>query len=399
MRLPSIALIGLALALGHARAEPAPASATVLAPGQEAALKPKDAFKDCPDCPEMVVIPAGKFLMGSKERKPGDEGSEGPQHEVVFAKPFAVGRFGVTFEEWHKCVAAGGCNYDPSISSEISRRPAEVTWPDAQKYVTWLSSITGMPYRLLSEAEREYVTRAGTTTVYNTGDTIAHDQAWYSNFYYDAKGSKPVGSFPPNAFGVYDTHGNMYDWVEDCWHDRYDGAPAGGSAWTENGDCDWRVLRGGVWGDALDRITSASRWYGKAASGDLESAGFRVARALAPLPASPPLRAGFDPKVAELLGERDSNGYGPYPAIAAMLAASGTSGDAWNNFLASLKSEEDLVKFRKFAMLARQITASGKSVFTRSSEADANRNALLKLGHELFGDRFPAPERLPGHPQ
>ena len=134
-----------------------------------------------------------------------------------------------------------------------------------------------------------------------------------------------------------------------------------------------------------------AEWYGKVAPRSRESAGFRVARALALLPASPPLRAGFDPKVAELLGERDSNGYGPYPAIAAMLAASGTSGDAWNNFLASLKSEEDLVKFRKFAMLARQITASG-------NQADANRNALLKLGHKLFGDRFPAPEGLPGRP-
>ena len=232
-----------------------PAPAAVLAPGEEAALKPKDIFKDCPDCPDMVAIPAGKFLMGRKDAK-ARRSNEGPQHEVIIAMPFAVGRFGVTFEEWHKCVAAGGCNYNPS---EISRRPVVVIWPEAKNYVAWLSKLTGKPYRLLSEAEREYVTRAGTTTVYNTGDIITDDQAWYSNFYYDAKGSKPVGSFPPNAFGVYDTHGNMDEWVEDCWHDRYDGAPADGSAWIENGDCDWRVVRGGRWGEALDGITSASR--------------------------------------------------------------------------------------------------------------------------------------------
>ncbi len=388
MRLTSITLLvlALALALGQASAQPAPA--TVLATDQEQTLKPKDIFKDCPDCPEMVVIPAGKFLMGSKEQNPGDEGNEGPQHEVIIAKPFAVGRFSVTFEEWDKCVAAGGCVYNPSVPYTISRRPAEVTWPDAQKYVTWLSSITGKPYRLLSEAEREYVTRAGTTTVYNTGDTIAHDRAWYSYFYYDAKQSKPVGSFPPNAFGVYDTHGNMDEWVEDCWHSRYDGAPADGSAWIENGDCELRVLRGGGWRDSLIGITSANRRYAFGTAGVLKGASFRGPLAYAGFRVA---RAVIDPKVAELLGGRDGNGYGSNPAIAAMLTASRTSGNAWNSFLASLKGEEDLARLRKFLLLARRTAASGKSVFTGSSEADAGLNALLKLGHELFGDRFPAP--------
>ena len=140
MRLPSIALIGLALALALGQARAGPAPAPVLAAGQEAILKPKDIFKDCPDCPDMVVIPAGKFLMGSKEQKPGDEGNEGPQHEVIIGKPFAVGRFSVTFEEWHKCVAAGGCNYNPS---EISRRPVVVSWLEAKNYRAWLSKLTG----------------------------------------------------------------------------------------------------------------------------------------------------------------------------------------------------------------------------------------------------------------
>jgi formylglycine-generating enzyme required for sulfatase activity len=276
MRLRYGAIIGLALAwaMGQAGAEPAPTPAAVLTSDVEQALKPKDVFKDCPDCPEMVVIPAGNFLMGRKDASP--RSNEGPQHEVVIAKPFAAGRFSITFEEWHKCATAGGCHYNPS---EISRRPAVVTWQQAKNYVAWLSKLTGEPYRLLSEAEREYVTRAGTTTIYNTGDTITHDQAWFSNFYYDAKESKPVGSFPPNAFGAYDTHGNMWEWVEDCWHRRYNGAPAGGSAWTEKGDCDWHVLRGGFWGESLKGITSATRWYGEAAP--QVGSGFRVARALA----------------------------------------------------------------------------------------------------------------------
>ncbi|WP_210336388.1 formylglycine-generating enzyme family protein, partial [Rhodomicrobium vannielii] len=145
-------------------------------------------FKDCADCPEMVVIPAGKFLMGSKEQKIGDEGNEGPQHEVVIGKPFAVGRFSVTFEEWHKCFLAKACGFRQG-REEISRRPVFVTWLETKDYLAWLSKITGKAYRLLSEAEREYITRAGTTTLYNTGDTITHDQAWYSNFYYDARQS------------------------------------------------------------------------------------------------------------------------------------------------------------------------------------------------------------------
>ncbi len=277
MKRQALALGGLlALVVGQACAEPAPAP--VLAAGQEQALKPKDVFKDCPDCPEMVVIPAGQFLMGRKDAS--ERSNEGPQHEVTIAKPFAVGRFSVTYEEWNKCVAGGGCNYDPSIFSAIGRRPAEVTWPDAQKYATWLSSITGKPYRLLSEAEREYVTRAGAATVYNTGDTIAHDQAWYSNFYYDAKQSKPVGSFPPNAFGVYDTHGNIHEWVQDCWHERYEGAPTDGSAWIANGKCYLRVSRGGGWEEWANGITSATRGYAEVTPEALIGNGFRVARAL-----------------------------------------------------------------------------------------------------------------------
>ncbi|MBJ7532574.1 formylglycine-generating enzyme family protein, partial [Rhodomicrobium vannielii ATCC 17100] len=180
-------VFALAWGIGQtSAAEPGPSPATVLTAEQERALKPGDVFKDCADCPEMVVIPAGKFLMGSKEQKIGDEGNEGPQHEVVIAKPFAVGRFSVTFEEWQRCLTAGGCHYTPP---EISRRPAVVNWQETKDYLAWLSKITGKAYRLLSEAEREYVTRAGTTTLYNTGDTITHDQAWYSNFYYDARQS------------------------------------------------------------------------------------------------------------------------------------------------------------------------------------------------------------------
>ncbi|MBJ7532769.1 formylglycine-generating enzyme family protein, partial [Rhodomicrobium vannielii ATCC 17100] len=182
-------MLALAWGIGQASAaEPGPSPAAVLTAKQEQALKPGDVFKDCADCPEMVVIPAGKFLMGSKEQKIGDEGNEGPQHEVVIGKPFAVGRFSVTFEEWHKCFLAKACGFRQG-REEISRRPVFVTWLETKDYLAWLSKITGKAYRLLSEAEREYITRAGTTTLYNTGDTITHDQAWYSNFYYDARQS------------------------------------------------------------------------------------------------------------------------------------------------------------------------------------------------------------------
>jgi formylglycine-generating enzyme required for sulfatase activity len=261
-------------------------------PERERALKPMDSFTECDSCPEMVVVPAGSFTMGS----PGGEAArgveEGPQHTVTFAHPFAVGRFAVMFAQWDACVAGGGCNgYKPDDAGwGRGRMPVIlVSWDDAKAYVAWLSRKTGKPYRLLSEAEREYVTRAGTTTPYWWGSSISSEQANYDRDTWDGdsvvryypKETVPVDSFAPNPWGLYQVHGNVYDWVEDCYHDRYDGAPSDGSAWTA-GDCTQRVLRGGGWSLEPSYLRSAARHRMPFASEiHPDDAGIRVARTLA----------------------------------------------------------------------------------------------------------------------
>jgi formylglycine-generating enzyme required for sulfatase activity len=269
----------------HTPSEPACDGLLVsVAMGKSPCIKPGsgEVFKDCPACPEMVVVPQGSFIMGSPESEQGRSSlhDEGPQHEVTIAKPFAVGRFPVTFAEWDACLANGGCGrYKPSDEGwgRAGRPVINVSWNDAMSYVGWLSKKTGRTYRLLAEAEREYVTRAGTQTAYWWGDTISKDKA---NYY----GSKtvPVKSFDPNPWGLYQVHGNVYDWVEDCRHDDYSGAPGDGSAWT-TGECTRRVLRGGSWHGDPQYLRAAYRgdWGGLPdARGD--TAGFRVARTLNP---------------------------------------------------------------------------------------------------------------------
>jgi formylglycine-generating enzyme required for sulfatase activity len=202
-------------------------------------------------------VPAGSFTMGSPDIEEGRIEEEGPQHRVTFGKSFGVGKFAVTFEEWDACVADGGCNgYTPSDEGwGRGRRPViNVSWDDANAYVGWLSRKTGKIYRLLSEAEREYVTRAGTTTPFWWGASISTQQANYNgNYAYGAEATGvsrrqtvPVDSFQPNPWGLYQVHGNVWEWTEDCWHDDYTGAPSDGSAWTSGG-CSDRVIRGGAW--------------------------------------------------------------------------------------------------------------------------------------------------------
>ncbi len=226
-------------------------------------------FKDCAHCPEMVVVPAGSFQMGSKD----GHKAETPVHTVTIAKPFSVGRFEVTFAEWDACVAAGDCKHKPADKGwGRGRRPViNVSWKDAKQYVAWLSKTTGKRYRLLSEAEWEYAARAGTTTrsttsmaglmrVINVGKTVE------------------VGSLKPNAFGLYDMHGNVWEWTADCWQKSYAGAPGDGSPWT-TGDCRGRVLRWGAWFISRNDRRSTNRgWSG---SVDRKSfGGFRIARTL-----------------------------------------------------------------------------------------------------------------------
>ena len=251
--------------------------ASPLTPDAERVLKPKDVFKECDKCPEMVVVPAGSFMMG-----------DAPQHPVTIARPFAVGRFAVTIDEWDACVADRGCGLLVNYSDQ-GRQPAHyMTWYDAKDYVKWLSRKTGKTYRLLSEAEREYVTRAGTTTRFWWGNSISTSQANYDDDYSDYGGRKgvnrdrilPVDSFKPNPWGLYQVHGNIDEWVEDCWHENYQGAPSDGSAWT-SGDCEARVARGGYYSSRDDDLRSAARGHEPADDSSITiGLGVRVARAL-----------------------------------------------------------------------------------------------------------------------
>ena len=171
--------------------------------------------------------------MGSKDGEDGD--AERPRHKVTIPKPFAVGRYAVTFDDWEAAVSAGSVQHRPSDKGwGRGRRPViDVSWDDAQAYLKWLSSKTAQPYRLLSEAEWEYCCRAGTETAYSFGNSITKQQAQFSeDGYGSADRTVEVGSFAANAFGLHDMHGNVLEWCEDCWNDNYHNAPRDGSAWT-----------------------------------------------------------------------------------------------------------------------------------------------------------------------
>ncbi len=249
--------------------------------------------RECPECPEMVVVPAGSFQMGDLSGKGDDD--ERLVHEVTIDYPFAVGQYEVTFAEWDACRVSGGCSWAYDEGWGRGTRPViNVSWEDAQEYVKWVSRETGKPYRLLSEAEWEYVARAGTETTYWWGgdswlDDDPHDHANYGTddcckglatgadrWVYTA----PVGSFAANAFEVFDTAGNVWEWVEDCWNDNYKGAPTDGRAWT-SGDCSQRVVRGGSWRSDPALVRPAVR--NRSNPGDRDfSLGFRLARTLTP---------------------------------------------------------------------------------------------------------------------
>ena len=249
----------------------------------------KRPIRDCGECPELVVAPAGEFLMGSPDSERGRFSSEGPVHRVTIAEPFAVGVYEVTFEEWDACVRGGGCGgYRPRDRGwGRGRRPViNLSWYDARSYVEWLRKRTGKGYRLLSESEWEFVARAGTRTPFHFGETISANRANYdgSTTYGPGrtgpfrKETVPVGSFSPNGFGLHDVHGNVEEWVQDCWNRRYEGAPVDGSA-LETGNCTYRTLRGGSWRDQPRFLRSAYR-NSFVAKFRRPVVGFRVARAL-----------------------------------------------------------------------------------------------------------------------
>jgi formylglycine-generating enzyme required for sulfatase activity len=228
--------------------------------------RPGDIFKECDDCPEMVVIPPGRFRMGDLSGDGGDD--ESPTHDVRINYSFAVGKFEVTQAQWR---AVMGDN--PSQFKGDNLPVEQVKWKYAKTYVDRLSKKIGRRYRLLSEAEWEYVARAGASTKYHWGNVFSASKV--------AKGRQPdpVGRYGANAFGLYDMLGNAWEWVEDCWHENYEGAPTDGAAWTSGSDCGHRVLRGGSWSDFPWSLRAANRdKYGTGLR--VKSSGFRVARTL-----------------------------------------------------------------------------------------------------------------------
>jgi formylglycine-generating enzyme required for sulfatase activity len=252
--------------------------------------------RDCPDCPELVVVPAGEFVMGSAESDELRSPNEGPQRTVTFAKPFAIGKYEVTFDEWDACVAAKACAPVGDDGWGRGRRPVIfVNFQMANDYARWLTQKTGKSYRVPSEAEWEYAARAGSATQWfwgndpkkacefgNVGDDTLRPEHpdWPLHDCRDgfAK-TAPVGSFKPNAFGLHDTVGNVWEWVEDCYNETYEGAPVDGRAWL-TGDCVRRVDKGGGWYNKPSAVRPALRYAGDDPARQNNTLGFRVARAL-----------------------------------------------------------------------------------------------------------------------
>jgi formylglycine-generating enzyme required for sulfatase activity/class 3 adenylate cyclase len=249
---------------------------------KQKAAKPGSDFKECANgCPTMIVVPAGKFTMGSPVSDKDRNNDEGPQREVTIGQPFAVGKTAVTFAEWDICVAVGACpKADDSGWGRDERPVTNVSWDEAKMYLTWLAKQTDKPYRLLTEAEWEYAARAGNPGQYSFGDdkTQLDEYAWFSKNS-DGK-TQPVGTKKPNAFGLYDMHGNVWQWVEDCYGESYSGAPTDGSAVTSTA-CSRRVLRGGSWSGEPDHLRSSNR-NGFITLFRIGNVGFRVGRTLKP---------------------------------------------------------------------------------------------------------------------
>ncbi len=286
-----------------------------------ARLSADQAIKDCAACPELVVVPAGSLVMGSSAAEQSLANAAGivvkytslesPQHKVS-VRSFSAGRYAVTKGEFAAFVRAksyqteaelgDGCYgwvgtewktdkakswRNPGYTQADDHPVVCVSWNDAQAYTTWLSQTSGKIYRLLSEAEREFAARAGSQSAFWWGDGITTSQANYDgNYSYNGspkgeyrQGTVPVNSFKANAYGLHNVHGNVWEWVEDVWHENYGGAPTDGSAWTTGGDTARRVLRGGSWVNIPGDLRSASRVRNSPGNRD-SGTGFRIARTL-----------------------------------------------------------------------------------------------------------------------
>lgn len=261
-----------------AKPAPSPPAATP-APAKSAAPTPSASrageSKDCAACPAMIAVPQGNFVMGSN----GGDASEKPAHSVAIKATFAIGKSEITAEQWNACAEAGACARIETNTNAAKTAPArDLSWDDAQQYVQWLSKLTGKAYRLPTEAEWEYAARGGTTTRYwwgeqmSTGKANCKDcgQPWH------AEAPENVGSFPANPFGLHDVNGSVWEWVADCWHTSFKGAPSDGRAWDEP-NCRVRVIRGGSWREGSSYMPSSTR-FKYDASVRYSQNGFRVVR-------------------------------------------------------------------------------------------------------------------------
>jgi formylglycine-generating enzyme required for sulfatase activity len=293
---------------------------------EQEAMRPGRVFRDCADCPEMVVIPAGSFMMGSPASESGRDDDEGPVHQVTLVRGFALGRTEVTVGEFRKFAQAtgykteaennvrvNGCRAfdasdlkldwragrywdNPGFTQSDAHPVACVSWNDARAYLEWISKKSGRSYRLPSEAQWEYAARGGTTASRYWGEnpndacryanvadkTVAQGKKWINphdcndgHFF-----SAPVASYSPNVFGLYDMLGNVWEFVEDCWNGSYSGAPTDGSAWTSGNCTTVRMLRGGSWFGEGERFTRAAKRGSVPTTYRDDNNGFRVARTL-----------------------------------------------------------------------------------------------------------------------
>jgi formylglycine-generating enzyme required for sulfatase activity len=215
-------------------------------------------IKDCAACPALVSLPGGTFEMGSNS----DDPAERPVHRVSIGHPFAIGKYEVTIEQWNACADTNGCpRIDIEGNASKTAPIRNLSWDDAQVYVKWLTKTTGKTYRLPSEAEWEYAARGGTTTTYWWGNEMRKGYADCKDCGEPWRKDSPVnvGSFIPNPFGLFDMNGSVWEWVGDCWHSSYKGAPADGRVWDEAG-CPMRVIRGGSWPDGAAYMQSSTRF-------------------------------------------------------------------------------------------------------------------------------------------
>jgi formylglycine-generating enzyme required for sulfatase activity len=258
----------------------APATAPAVSTPSASSRPTGETFRDCSDCPQMVSIPAGSFMMGSPASEAGRFDTEGPQRRVT-VPAFAAGKFEVTWNEYTACVSAGGCAALTADGFGGGTRPVtNVSWSEAVAYTKWLSNKTGQTYRLLSEAEWEYSGRAGYSGRWSFGENEGSlvSYAWYSSN--SGSATHAVGTKTANAFGLHDMHGNVWEWVQDCHAGNYSaGQPSNGSAYT-SGSCSNRVIRGGSWNVTTPQDLRSAYRGGNAPTSRYNSLGFRVARTL-----------------------------------------------------------------------------------------------------------------------